>query len=325
MLPTGEQVQTAAYHRWRQRGGAHGFDRHDWLAAEDELVFRLNYRIVERRKIDEPMRDPGRDEAGRCRFCERTEREAAFGAARAKLAGLGWMAGVFAGVECDECASAAEADAGEFARFSRPFRAVSRVRGLASWPVYRWDGRWASDGRGGATLRLDRPDGTCAVWHRSEPYLPLAALKFLTRMALATVGEEGLEEFGGALEWVSNPDHRLDSRAFGGLGCRVYLAPGRFEAPWVSLARRVDDGAALPSTLFFLGVGHALFQVAVPLATRDEDHDGESLRIPAVSLPGDTAGPPWESPWFDVPLDTAEGRHGASLELVYCGGAAGGV
>jgi hypothetical protein len=217
----------------------------------------------------------------------------------------------------------ARAAGSEFDRFARPFRAVARVRGLAGWPSYRWDGRWSGGPeRGATTLRLDRPDGTRTLWHGSAPYVPLAAFKFLARAALALVPAGMLEEFAASLEWASNPDHRLDSRAFGGLSCRVYLAPEAFPGPWVSLASRSDDDMPLPSTLFFLGAGHAVYQIAVPLGARDDDLDGEAPRMPGVTMPGEADGPPWESPRIDVPLDSAEPRHGAALELSYCPGAA---
>jgi hypothetical protein len=322
MWPTVDDVRTAAYFRWQRRGGLHGFDRHDWQAAEDDLLFRRNYRVAARRRLDDETQGTAPRGRRPCRFCERSGAEARFAASQVSLGGMPGITALLGGVECEECGDSSVAMAKEFARFARPFRAVALVRGLAGWPSYRWDGRWAGgSGRGPTTLRLDRPDGTAAVWHRSEAYHPLAVLKFLTRLAVALLPDEALEEFGGTIEWVSNPDHALDSRALGGLGCRVYLAPLAFGAPWLSLARRVDDQAPLPSTLVFLGVGHAVFQASVPLATGDDELDGESLRVPAIALPGDAEGVPWESPWLDVALDSPEPREGAVLELAYCGGA----
>ena len=54
MHPTREQIDTAAYQRWQRRGGAHGHDRDDWLAAEKDLVFAVNYRYVARYKLADP-------------------------------------------------------------------------------------------------------------------------------------------------------------------------------------------------------------------------------------------------------------------------------
>ncbi|PWW83402.1 MULTISPECIES: DUF2934 domain-containing protein [Prosthecochloris] len=33
-----ETVRIAAYYRWEQRGGIHGFDVEDWLQAEKEMT-----------------------------------------------------------------------------------------------------------------------------------------------------------------------------------------------------------------------------------------------------------------------------------------------
>lgn len=320
MWPTVEEVRTAAYHRWQRRGGVHGFDRHDWQAAEDDLLFRRNYCVLARRRLDGVVTPQPGVRGRHCRFCERGEPQAAFGRVALPVAGLPGLSGLLGGVECDECGETTRSMAEEFARFARPFRAVAGVRGLAEWPSYRWDGRWAGhEPLPASTVRLDRPDGRHAVWHRSEPYVPLAALKFLARVAVGLVPESASEEFHGTIEWASNPDHALDRRALGTPTCRVYLAPVAFDVPWISLARRVDDGVAVPSTLIFLAVGHAVFQAAVPLCNSEDETDGEPVRVPAVGLPGDADGPPWECPWLDVPLDAAEPRHGAALELIYCG------
>jgi hypothetical protein len=324
MWPTMEQIQTSAYHRWQRRGGCHGYDREDWLAAEEDLLFRLNYRVLARNRLDELDRSrPGAGRRRRCRFCERTEPAVHFGGTVAASLILDGASRLLDRVECGECSEEGRApQEAEFMRFARPFLAVTRVRGLNGAMVYRWDPRWAAGlARTFETPSLDRNDGRGTIRLGSEPYVPLAAAKYLARLALAVVPSELLEEFAGTLEWVGNPDHGLDHRTFGGLSCRVYLAPNRFAAPWVSLAQRIGDDVPLPSTLFFLGMGHAVFQLAVPLGARDDDLDGEVLRTPAAAMPGEAEVTPWESPWLDVPLDSPDPRHGATLELSYCGDA----
>jgi hypothetical protein len=39
--PTQEQIALAAYHRFLSRGGQHGSDFEDWIAAEQELIARV--------------------------------------------------------------------------------------------------------------------------------------------------------------------------------------------------------------------------------------------------------------------------------------------
>ena len=46
MVPTFDQIRVAAYHIWLRGGQVHGRDRQDWLDAERELAFQLNYKTV---------------------------------------------------------------------------------------------------------------------------------------------------------------------------------------------------------------------------------------------------------------------------------------
>jgi hypothetical protein len=46
MLPTWQQIEKAAYDRWERRGWTHGHDRDDWVAAEQDLTFDMNYRTI---------------------------------------------------------------------------------------------------------------------------------------------------------------------------------------------------------------------------------------------------------------------------------------
>jgi hypothetical protein len=72
MFPTRDQIEHDAYNRWIRRDRAHGHDRHDWLAAENELTFLLNYRtVVEYPLSPAPSLILGADKPRRCRLCER--------------------------------------------------------------------------------------------------------------------------------------------------------------------------------------------------------------------------------------------------------------
>src|SRR5262245_3318267 len=83
MLPTCDQVERAAYERWLRRGRTHGQDRADWYAAENELTFLLNYRIIAEYPLDSHERlILGHAPMRRCRLCERTPGQAAFDAPR---------------------------------------------------------------------------------------------------------------------------------------------------------------------------------------------------------------------------------------------------
>jgi hypothetical protein len=263
MYPTPEQVRDAAYDRWQRRGGGHGHDRDDWLRAEQDLLFALNYKVVSRIRSEPPPAGVGNGAArGResgvrvCRFCEQTAPRARFGAS----AGSGPVATfrpdgtLLVPDECDECRHLFEESfEADFARFAHPICA-----------------RWAP----GEPL----PSSLIAT-----PYVPIAAFKGLTRMALACLPRAELPEFEDAIEWIGNPDHDFDAGAFGPLTCDIHIFATPFPAPWATVSLREDDDAPMPFALFHLGVGHALFQIAILLCGRDADLDGHPLVVPRTA------------------------------------------
>src|SRR4051794_12410431 len=95
MVPTLDQIRDAAYGRWERRGRCHGRDRDDWLRAEQDLPYTLNYSIVARIGPGPPPgvlgngngkgHDQGTNAARSgtatprvCRFCEQSAPRARF-------------------------------------------------------------------------------------------------------------------------------------------------------------------------------------------------------------------------------------------------------
>ena len=87
---------------------------------------------------------------------------------------------------------------------------------------------------------------------RPSPYVPVAAFKGLTRMAIACLPRRELAAFEDAIEWVGNLDHELDMPSFGPLTCQVQFFSEPFPAPWAVLALKGDD-VHMPHALFHLG------------------------------------------------------------------------
>ena len=103
MLPNRDQIERVAYDRWLRRDRAHGRDRDDWVAAENELTFVLNYRALVEYQLDRPKPMVlGDFAARRCRLCERTSRHATFSATRPVVQGVGATSLLSAEI-CDEC------------------------------------------------------------------------------------------------------------------------------------------------------------------------------------------------------------------------------
>jgi hypothetical protein len=252
MLPSTDQIAISAYHRWLRRGGGHGHDRDDWIAAEQDLSFALNYETIARYSLtgsaERVLGDPTRQ---RCRFCEQPIPRTCIESAPRLVPRLLAETTLVVGDECDACDLQFREDLAE------PFEAFAR-------PLL---------GRA-ATGELSRP--------RSS--IPVPAYKFLVKTALAIMPEEDLASFEDAIEWVCNPDHGQDLGAIRGLSCRVYFRPFPTPSAWASLARRIEDDAPFPAMLFFLSTRQVVFQVALPLSLRDDEIDGSPVRVPTIPI-----------------------------------------
>ena len=266
MFPSPEEIRMAAYFRWQRGGWRHGRDGTDWAAAEQDLLFALNYRVLAHYRLDAPEEvriGDGRRKV--CRFCEQSAPRAAFSApARTIPEALGNTA-VLSCDTCDECrASFARGIEAEFAAFARPY-----LGGPARPPA---------------------------------PGIPIGAFKGLASMALTLLPAQELDFFRDALEWVANPDHAQDGGAFGDLGCYLHHAHSPSGHPWAALARRVEAEAPFPYMLFFLGTPAVTFELPVPLCARDEDLDGDVLVVPRVASPGEPGAA--DGPCTFVPIAT---------------------
>ena len=284
MYPSCEQVQVAAYHRWKRRGADHGADLDDWMAAEQGLLFALNYRVVASHRLVASV--PTMPTAGGrriCRFCEQTSPQAAFTDPIHAIPQFLCNHSLLAENECDEChAQFKESLEPDFEWFSRPYRT----------------GRASING-------LTGPD---APRHS----LSIASLKCLARMALSIMPDDELDAFHDTIEWVANPDHDLDGRSFRGLGCFLHVEPEPRRTPYVTLARRLRDEVPVPYMLFFLGTANVTFEIPVPLCVKDDDLDGEGLLVPRVGLPD--AERIWDDSSVCVFIPVASAEAGLAVE-----------
>lgn len=279
MFPSSEQIAVAAYYRWERRHFAHDRHDHDWLAAEQELTFAANYEVVARYRLDgvEP-RHLGDEDDLRCRLCERTAPRASFTEPRPAVAAVLGNESLFTLEECDDCrAQYEESVGGDLDRFVRAIR-------LGGYEAPR-------------------------------AFVPIAAFKGLTWAALALLPEDEMQFFEDTVEWVSNPDHDLDSRSIGGMECVLHRLPDPSPFSWAALARRSDDDAPYPYLVAFFGTGHAVFQIPLPLCIRDEDLEG-TWDLPRVASPFGVGRAPLDSHYAVIPLSSTQPRRGTRLEFV---------
>jgi hypothetical protein len=288
MHPSREQIERAAYERWERRGRFHGGDRDDWVAAEMDANFDLNYRTIVQHSLGEPHRRVlGDQRRPRCRFCEQTPPRTAFSFVRPVVPELAGNTSLFTRELCDECN---EQFAGtmdkEFLRF------------------------WEDLGtlRKGATTFRE----LCA-----PSSITMAAYKAMVRMALSILPEEDLADYTDTLEWISNPDHEFDSGLFEGVGCLAYETHVPFAQGWVSLARRVEDDAPFPHMLFFLASERLILQIHLPLCARDEDLDGTDVRMPERSFSTGLGSDLSSSTCLVLPLKSADATRPRRFRLFW--------
>ena len=279
MNPTSDQIAVAAYYRWERRSFAHGRHAHDWVAAEQELTFAANYEVVARFRIDGVApRYLGDEDEGRCRLCERTSPRATFSEPRLAVPAVLGNESLFSHEECDDCrAQYDESVGGDLDRFVR-------------------------------TIRL-------GGYEAPRTYVPVAAFKGLTWAALSLLPEDEMQYFEDAVEWVSNPDHDLDSRSIDGVECILHRLPEPSPFSWTALARRSDDDAAFPYMLAFFATGHAVFQIPLPLCIRDEELEG-NWSIPRVASPFGVGRAPLDGHFAVIPLSSTQPRRETRLEFV---------
>jgi hypothetical protein len=253
MLPTWQQIEKAAYERWERRGWIHGHDREDWVAAEQDLTFDMNYHTLCRLPLDATDVPGGGKRLLRCRFCEQSAPRVEIGTNRPVFpACVG--SSLTTRELCGECARQFETTIDQdFTRFWHSLGAAlgsESVQSATSFP---------------ATISI-------------------GAYKALMRMAILLMPENELANFADTIEWVANPEHDFDGGLFQESACLVYQTQHAAGAGWTGLARRIDDESPFPYMLFFLASGRLVLQVHLPLCAQDDELDGSEVRVPYRSF-----------------------------------------
>jgi hypothetical protein len=124
---------------------------------------------------------------------------------------------------------------------------------------------------------------------RRDPYIPIAVLKAFVKMGLSLVPDNNLPDFGTALAWVADPDHKKPVGT-----TQIVLAtflPGPTAGDTISLVvlRRNNDYVRLPFTIFVLCYGNELFQVALPSPEKDWALVGSQVELPPFPHPNDSS------------------------------------
>jgi len=249
MVPTSEQIEVAAYQLWERRGRLHGRDRDDWVAAEKQLIYSLNYEPIQEYGLLEPApRVLGQQATRQCRICERNSKRARFGPPSPVIPILANSSLLTAEI-CEECqAECRKPLMDDLARF---YESLAHVK----------------------SSRDHRADP------RAHSGFSIGAYKSLVASALLILPDREMPYFLDALEWIGNPDRDADEHLFAGAHCRAYLGTDDETGSWVSVARRIDDNAPLPYVIAFVSCHGVIIQIHLPLCSRDEDLDGRPLPL----------------------------------------------
>jgi hypothetical protein len=168
----------------------------------------------------------------------------------------------------------------------------------------RYDGRFVTVDEDAKTMWMELP---------AQPFVPIAALKCFTKIALSVMPEAELRHFGGPMRWIRDSDHLRSEGLFKGAGCYVYTTTAPFNAPWVMLLKRIDPFARLNYISMFLGTGQLLFQTSIPFCAMDDHLNGCRLEVPPLAshlLPGCVL-----SNRHPVPLDSATPHTGFKFSM----------
>lgn len=251
MFPSFDQIQHAAYLRWERRWYSHGQHREDWLAAEQDLLFTLNYKLLVHYVLsDREQRLLGNKARPVCRFCERSTPAVNFRVDTPAVPEFLGNRSLFTIEECEDCQSLfAEGIEAELEDFLTSFR----------------------------------KDYAFSASERSGFSLPVAVFKGLIKQALAIMPRGDLASFEGATEWVCNPDHDFDADLFAEARGHIHVLAEPVSEPWVAIAKRTDIDAPMPAMLFFLGTRHLVAQVALPLCDPDDDLEGVDVTVPRIA------------------------------------------
>lgn len=328
MLPTEEQVRTAAHHRWQQRGG-HGQDRADWLAAERDLLLLLNYEVCAYYDLHGGRKVYlGHPSPRRCRYCHAAEGQTTFNDTAHALPEFIRNTDLIARDECDRCNKFfSETVEDSLAKFLLPLRTVLAIPGKKGVPAYRstdrrsridfdpQGGGWRVTGTAPEPLFRDDADGKrLTATLQTQRYVPVRVLKCLVKMALAIMPEEELPGFETALRWVRSPDDRGCLDYLRGAGCYKSLLTHGTQSPRACLLRRVTDDSPLPYMVFLVGAGGLLLRTFLPMATGDLHLACGTMVVPRLGglcVPG--AG---DIPVETIRLDSADPVPAAGLEVV---------
>jgi hypothetical protein len=293
ITPEQRKVETAAYYCFKLGGEMPGHDQADWYQGEQLVFLAENYDVT----VSYPLRDDQKHTIGlragrRCRYCGATGTFKMEAHAVPELIG---NRAIISNEECDDCnklfAKSLEDHLGKLLNGVLNLTRVTGKKGVPTLTTKNRDSRIEVRGDD-ITIRAVETDPmvnwdpatrTITVTAPTQPHVPLAVYKTLTKMALAIMPLTELQHFQHAIAWIRDPDHDKNSAEFA-LSAKCYLCflpgPMRPELGWVRLLRRRSSDADLPYMLLVALFRNTAMQIMVPCCPLDNHWVGRQVLFP---------------------------------------------
>lgn len=335
MRPSLREIREEAYSRWEDRVQNDGFPPDgraldDWLGAEQDLLFGMNYEILFEDRLDKKLKQfIGSKTHRKCRYCGNVPPASTF---KTEAHAISYSLGnrsLIALDECDDC-NTVFSNTGEdsLGKMLIPLRALLGMSGRKG-PLtvkskdekFRFSRDTAKatyvvqDDGPNKVMRHDPATRTLSADLPAQAFIPVRLLKGLAKMALAVMPQEALTGCGRTLEWLRSRDDGLYLDEIRDGMTYISFVPPEMPYPSAGLYKRTDPDSGMPAYCFVILVASLMLQTYVPLCDLDEAYAGKELMLPRL---GHTVynreGP---TQWDVIPVKSTEWQKDAVLEVVW--------
>jgi hypothetical protein len=232
----------------------------------------------------------GSRENRHCRFCSATAKGAFRKTAHTLPEALG-NKGLISLDECDECNEKFGRFLDEhFARFLGLHRTVHQIPGKKGVPAYGVPGRRPKLRRVGPNqlageahveddfIEIDEAGRRGKIKGYKQPYIKRSVFKCLTKIALAILPVNELDNFEATLAWIKQNDPGCDNPSLS-FYCFTSRMDMKRDGMDLLLLRRRNPEVRLPYISFYLCFSDLTFQIFLPFCKKDYHFDGETIQI----------------------------------------------
>ena len=263
---------------------------------EQHYEIIINLPLVIRAPIK--LRDHDNYNERKCRFCGKSKPEVSF---RKTAHAIPECLGNKSLISLNECDICNEFFANEYenhlAKWFGPMRSLCQMQGKKGTPKYKSKDFAAEKGNKGMELFINSDSsivnnikevgsGTfkIPVPMKTDPYIPIKALKALIKSAISVLPKKNLTECKDTILWLSGKTNiRIDK-----FPVLIAFTPGLnpYKNGKVVICKRKNDNDEMPNLWFVLATTNFLFQIMVPFCKSDEwmQHD-QNIKFDITKFP----------------------------------------